>query len=78
MGQFAGRQEYEPDQRHAEIIIKEVDVEGATPSASPGAAETPEDAKLMAASLEMSSSDAAAYRGLVARFNFLAQDSPIM
>ena len=52
--------EYEPDQRHAEIIIKEMGVEGAKPSASPGAAETPEEVKLMVASLEMSSSDATA------------------
>ena len=33
--------EYEPDQRHAEII-KEMGVEGAKPSARPVAAETPE------------------------------------
>ena len=57
--------EYEPDQRHAEIIVKEMGVEGAKPSASPGAAETPEEAKLMAASLAVSSGDAAAYRGLL-------------
>ena len=65
--------EYEPDQRHAEIIITEMGVEG-----SPGAAETPEEAKLVVASLEMSSSDATAYRGLAARFNFLAQDNLIL
>ena len=53
--------EYEPDQRHAEIIIKEMGVEGAKPLANPGAAETPEEAKLMAASLEMGSRDATAY-----------------
>ena len=70
--------EYEPDQRHAEIIIKEMGVEGAKPSASPGAAETPDEAKLVAACLEMGSSDAAAYRGFAARFNFLAQDNLIL
>ena len=70
--------EYEPDQRHAEIIIKEMGVEGSKPSACPGAAETPEEARVMAASPEMASSDATAFRGLAARLNFLAQDSPIL
>ena len=70
--------EYEPDQRHAEIIIKEMGVEGAKPATCSGTTETPEEAELIAASLEMSSSDATAYRGLAARLNFLAQDSPIL
>ena len=70
--------EYEPDQRHAEIIIKEMGLENAKPSTSPGSAETPEEAKLMAASPEMNASDATEYRGLAARISFLAQDSPIL
>ena len=70
--------EYEPDQRHADIIIKEMGMEGSKPSASPGAAETPEEAKVMAASPETASSDATAYRGLAARIKFLEQDIPIL
>ena len=70
--------EYEPDQRHAAIIIKEMGMENAKPSTSPGSAETPDEAKLMAASPEISASDATAYRGLAARFKFLAQDSSIL
>ena len=38
---------YEPDQRHSEIIIKAMGIEGAKSSASPGAAETPEWTRLM-------------------------------
>ena len=60
----AGRIEYEPDQTHSEIIIKEMGMEGAKPSASSGAAETPEVTRLLDASPDMSGSDATAYRGL--------------
>ena len=63
--------EYEPDQRYAKIIIKEMGMENVKPSTSPGSAETPEEAKLMAASPEMNGSDATAYRGLAARLDFL-------
>ena len=58
--------------------MSEMGVEGSKPSASPGAAETPEEAKVMAVSQEMASSDATAYRSIAARFNFLAQDGPIL
>ena len=53
-------------------------MEGAKPAACPGITETCEETKLIAASLEMSSGDATAYRGPAARFSFLAQDSPIL
>ena len=53
-------------------------VKGTKPLASPGAAETPEEHNVMAASPEMAGSDATVYRGLATRFNFLAQDSQIV
>ena len=53
-------------------------LENAKPSTSPGSAETPEEAKLTATPPEINASDATAYRGLAARLNFLAQDSPIL
>ena len=53
-------------------------LEGAKPAACLGTTKTPEETKLIAASLEMSSSDATAYRGLAARLNFLAESSPIL
>ena len=75
--------EYEPDQRHAEIAIRELGLEGSKAVSTPGTKEelalagVPEVASKAApvlAALLMPPADAIRYRGIAARFNFLAQD----
>ena len=63
---------------HFEFTTKEMGMERVKPSVSPGAAETPEETRLLKASPDMSGSDATAYRGLAARLKFAAQDSLIL
>merc|ERR1711973_531261 len=63
--------EYEADQRHAEIIVKSLDLQADSKNVTtPGIRRewTPEDEK------ELSPEDATAYRASVARGNYLAQD----
>ena len=66
--------EYEPDQRHAELVVKDLELEGAKPVSSPWT-------NLVKGSLEMespqrSAGEATRYRALVARLNYLSQDRP--
>ena len=75
--------EYEPDQRHSEIAIRELGLEGARAATTPGTKEEvalagiPEVASkswpVFAARL-MPPAEATRYRGIAARLNFLAQD----
>ncbi len=74
---------YEPDQRHAEIVIRELGLEGGQAVNSPGGREEPNQASSPgdAAAVEvvdesppMATRDATAYRGITARPNYLAQD----
>ena len=64
--------EYEPDQRHSELMIKELNLQGAKPVRTPGeddkkGTEVDEDE-------ELDKQEARRYRGIVARGNYLAQD----
>ena len=68
--------QYEPDQRHAELIVKEMGMEGAKPAVTPGTAETKEETKAYDKSPELSRRDAAVFRGLAARLNYLSLDRP--
>ena len=74
---------YEPDQRHAEIVIRELGLEGAKAVNSPGSrdelnqASSPGDAaavEVVDGLPSMAPRDATAYRGITARPNYLAQD----
>ena len=61
--------EYEADQRHAEIIVKEMGLEeGSRSLAAPGRKEGNEDDTLL------EPKEASKYRALVARGNYLGQD----
>ena len=65
--------EYEADQRHAELIIQELDLERARPMSTPGTIDRqPEDDD----EKELTSKEATMYRRLVARLNYIAQDRP--
>ena len=66
--------EYEADQRHADIIIKEMNLQDAKGVASPG-----EDDKRWQEEedhIKLDGNEARKYRGLVARANYLALDRP--
>lgn len=66
--------EYEADQRHAEIIIQDLDMKSANPVASAG-----EDEKAYEVEenlVELTSQDSSRYRQLAARANYLAPDTP--
>ena len=64
--------EYEADQRHGELLIKKLKLEHAKGVTTPGEGEKPwmleEESKLL------KGADAAGYRGLAARANYLAMD----
>ena len=65
--------EYEADQRHAELILQELDLCSARPMSSPGTIDRqPEDDD----DEELTGRDATKYRRLVARLNYIAQDRP--
>ena len=73
---------YEPDQRHAEIVIKDLGLEEAKPVSTPGAREELGKASALCStgveageeSPLLGAKDASAYRGIAARLNYLAQD----
>ena len=64
--------EYEADPRHAEIIVREMRLEGANGAKSPG--EEPRAWSADDDRVQLSQADARAYRGMAARANYLAQD----
>ena len=66
--------EYEPDQRHAEIIIKSMGVQDSKPSATPGANEDKDVVNLRSKSKMLVGKEATEYRALAARLNYLALD----
>ena len=63
--------EYEPDRRHADLIIKELCLEGAKVAATPGSDVGLADRH---SSEKMDSKNAKKYRGIAARLNYLAMD----
>ena len=64
--------QYEPDQRHAEIIIKTLGLESSKPVKTPGEEENKKEMEENAQELDRNMSSE--YRGMTARANYLAQD----
>ena len=65
--------EYEAGQRHAELIIRELEMESARSMSTPGTIDRqPEDDD----EKELTGKEATKYRRLVARLNYIAQDRP--
>ncbi len=70
---------YEPDQRHAEIVISELGLTDAKAVSTPGTREEAKRAEQEDPSEDgepLNKADASAYRGVCARLNYLAQDRP--
>ena len=63
--------EYEPDPRHAEILIEQLGLSGAKPVSTPGIKESSDDLPE-----PLPEADVTTYRSMVARLNYLAQDRP--
>ena len=66
--------EYEPDQRHSEIIIKAMQMENAKPVNTPSVNEDKQVQNLRESSKPLTKADATEYRALAARLNYLALD----
>ena len=66
--------EYEPDQRHAEMIIQDMQVAGGKSVNTPIMNEDKNSVEERMKTNELSKADATAYRGLAARLNYLALD----
>ena len=66
--------EYDADQRHAELIIKDIEMENVAPAPTLGVVYTKEEAKAYEDSALMSNSDASAFRGLAAMLICLLLD----
>ena len=64
--------EYEADQRHAELVIKELGLATAKPVSTPSTTEKVEKPD----EVLLSAGDAQKFRSVAARVNFLAQDRP--
>ena len=67
--------DYEPDQRHAEVVVRELGLENAKELSTPWSAEESnieegEDSKLI------TGEEATRYRAITARLNYLALDRP--
>ena len=67
---------YEADQRHAEIVIKEMNMKQANAVSTPTVPESSEEANLRLSSPDMTKDEASRFRGLVARVNYLSLDRP--
>ena len=65
---------YEADQRHADIVIKELGLEGSKSLSTPGAPETAEDLKEREKSPKLSPKESTSYRAISARLNYLSLD----
>ena len=66
--------EYEPDQRHAEIIMKSMEVQNSKPLTTPGTNEDKDVVSIRAKSKALTGKAATEYRALAARLNYLALD----
>ena len=67
---------YEADQRHAEIVIKEMNMKQANAVSTPNVPESSEEANLRLSSPDMTKGEASRLQGLVARVNYLSVDRP--
>jgi len=65
--------EYEPDQRHAEVITHELGLKGEVSVVTPGVPKEEQKSEDGDEAL-MDEQDAKKYRGITARANYLAQD----
>ena len=65
---------YEPDPRHAEIIIAQLGLQDAKPVSTPGVSATSARSEEDQENPPLTGAEASSYRGLAARTNFLAQD----
>ena len=72
----SGFLEYEADQRHAEIIIREMNLKRGNSVSTPAVQQTGEEANLRLASPDMTKEESSRYRGLAARVNYLSLDRP--
>eukprot|EP00973_Karenia_brevis_P065574 9115587-Karenia_brevis.AAC.1 len=66
--------EYEPDQRHAELIVEELGLTGANPVDTPGEKMKPHEKERSQEKVDKDK--ATRYRQTAARANYLAQDRP--
>ena len=69
---------YEADQRHAEIVIKEMNMKKANAVSTPTVPEPSEEANSRSSSLDMTKDEASRFEGLVARVNYLSLDRPYL
>ena len=67
---------YEPDSKHAELIIEEMGLKGGKPVCSPIVHFEPDIKEQRDESMALDKEDAARYRGVAARLNYLALDRP--
>ena len=67
---------YEADQRHAEIVIKVMNMKKANAVSTPTVPEPSEEANSWLSSPDMTKDEASRFRGLVARVNYLSLDRP--
>ena len=66
--------EIEADQRHVDIIVRDIGLSEARPASTPGEPETRDDVELN--EMELEGSEASRFRALAARANYLAADRP--
>ena len=66
----------EADQRHAEIVIKEMNMKKANAVSTPTLPEPSEEANSRLSSPDMTKDEASRFRRLVARVNYLSLDRP--
>ena len=67
---------YEADQRHAEIVIKEMNMKKANAVSTPTVPEPSEEANLRLRSADMTKDEASRFRELFARVNCVSLDQP--
>ena len=67
--------EYEADERHSALVIKELELEGAKPVSTPYGPEEHKPLENMEVT-PLDTKEASRYRAIVARLNYLAQDRP--
>eukprot|EP00973_Karenia_brevis_P036614 5046527-Karenia_brevis.AAC.1 len=68
--------EYEADQRHTDIIVKQLGLQKAKAVTSPVMPECVEAVRRREQEEPLNKADSSQYRGLAARLNYLAQDRP--
>lgn len=66
--------EYEPDQRHAEVLIQAMGMLGAKPVATPGVTESQTEVSTREKSRPLTGEEASSYRAMAARLNYLSLD----